>query len=171
MSYRWPPFEAFSHTKKNENSTTSEVYFPHSHLYCLYGKVYTLADKSGNVFYVGCTTMTVEQRLCQHISEAKRNSKGTNTRKNLIISKLNYEIVATIVDMVWLTSSRSRLSGQRINKIEKKWIEKYVALGYELCNRDVYKKRQLASKKEFVGQVYSTKGDKIIIQSEALNNS
>lgn len=155
------PKEAFQMTKKVEGKE-KHVYYDHSAMYCGYGKIYTLSDKAGNVFYVGCTMATMRNRMAAHITQAKRNRHGTNRRKNEIIAGLNFEIVATIVDLIWITANCHKLfTNYKFKEAEKKWIKKYSSLGYDLCNREVIKKKENMITHEYVGQTFISKDDKI----------
>lgn len=120
-------------------------------------RIYSLADQQGNVFYVGCTTMRMEIRLAQHISAAKTNAKYTNKRKSAIIRKLDYEIICTIIDMVWVTAESAYALKYKAHGLEKQWIKKYTDLGYQLCNGrlPVIKKVQSFGP-EFIGKTLAT---------------
>lgn len=121
-------------------------------------KIYSLADQQGNVFYIGCTNMRMETRLAQHISAAKNNTKYTNKRKNDIIKKLNYEIVCTIVDIIWVTAETAYDLKYRAHGLEKQWIKKYTELGYQLCNgRLPVVKKSKSFGPEFIGKTLTTK--------------
>lgn len=134
--------------------------FPYCEFYGAYAKIYTLADENGNVFYVGVTTMRLETRLANHISVAKNNKSFGNKRKDAHIRKLNYKIVATIVDMVWVTSGVKKDLVHHADKLEKEWIEKYRALGYSLFNgRQVTPKKIIELEPEFVGKTLTVKSE------------
>lgn len=132
--------------------------------YGAYGKVYSLSDRNGNVFYVGCTVMPMEKRLLQHISEAKANRKHSNRAKNKIISDSNFEITATILDIKYVTGRYARNAQRQLCNTEKSWIEKYVSLGYDLCNRDHKRRKERTNVKEHIGQSFRISKDKITIE-------
>ena len=127
------------------------------HFFVAQAKIYSLADQQGNVFYVGCTTMRLETRLAQHISAAKSNARYTNKRKNAIIKKLDYVVVCTIVDMIWVTAQSAHELKYKAHGLEKQWIKKYTDLGYQLCNGrlPVVKKSQSFGP-EFIGKTLTT---------------
>lgn len=104
-------------------------------LVCAYVRIYTLSDKDGNVFYVGYTTQNIEKRLGAHLAEAKYGPVSGNKRKNAHIAKLNFQVAATIVDMVLFSGSSWDHIAKKGRKLEKEWIIKYKALGYDLLNR------------------------------------
>jgi hypothetical protein len=132
--------------------------------YGAYGKIYSLSDINGNVFYIGCTVLPLEKRLSQHVSEAKANRKGTNQTKNKIISDSGFEITATILEIKYVTARKAITAQKSLCNVEKQWIEKYIALGYDLCNRDHKRRKETTNVKEHVGQSFRISKDKIIIE-------
>lgn len=123
-------------------------------------KIYALADEIGNVFYIGCTFSRLEQRLAQHLSEAKNDRKYVNRRKTAIIRKLNFNITATIIDMAWITGESKSCLKYRARTVEKTWIDKYRALGYELCNgRLPFAKKPIQVHPEFIGKTIRVSSD------------
>lgn len=123
-----------------------------------FAKVYTLSDKSGNVFYVGCTTNRVELRIASHISEA-RTDKGANKKKNEKIRLLKYEVVVRIVDIKWVTGEKRGAAFSKMRGLEKQWTMKFHRLGYDLCNLDIQRHVIVKPKEnpEFIGQTFITK--------------
>jgi hypothetical protein len=118
-----------------------------------YAKIYTLSDDLGNVFYVGCTVKRLEVRLAQHISNAKLNKKYGNKRKDEHIRSLNYKITATIVDMLWVTAQREKDLKHKADNLERKWIQKYASLGYDLCNgRYLVTSKNAIQEPEYIGK-------------------
>lgn len=127
--------------------------FPYCNFFGTYAKIYTLSDESGDVFYVGSTTKRLEIRLAQHISNAKQNKKYGNKRKDELIRKLNYKIIATIVDMLWVTAQREKDLKHMADKLERQWIQKYASLGYDLCNgRFMVTRKNAFTDPEFIGK-------------------
>lgn len=90
------------------------------------GKVYTLSDNKGNIFYVGATIGSTKSRFKKHISEAETGI-GCNQCKNLKIASLNYEVFMNIID--------EGETKEEVYKKEKYWIEEYSSLGHKLCNK------------------------------------
>lgn len=127
-----------------------------------YAKVYTMSDDKGNVFYVGCTVKSVENRTAQHISEARTGAAYSNKKKNEIIKSLNFKIVVKIVDMLWVTGSKAQKTMSQTNELENMWIIKFHNLGYELCNRRRIKNAfpKIKPNPEFIGQTFITKANK-----------
>lgn len=153
------------------NNKTKDGY-EYSPLYCGFAKIYTLSDKNGNVFYVGCTTKPVAFRLSAHIAEARKWKISSNKIKGQKIAGLNFEIIATVVDVKWFTYCYPKIhTWNKVKDWEKGWIKKYMDLGYNLCNREARKKVATAYAPEFVGQTFTTKGDKIITGTETLKQS
>lgn len=107
------------------------MYYDCSRFFGAFGTIYTLADKNKNVFYIGCTLYALKNRLTTHIWEAK-NGK---TKKCEMIRFLNYQITATVIDVKWVTGMDGYGAAQKLAVFEKEWIEKYKALGIELCNK------------------------------------
>lgn len=135
----------------------SEQEYPYCDFVGAYAKIYTLSDENGNIFYVGCTTMRLETRLAQHISSAKNNHKYSNKRKNEIIRRLEFKIIATIVDMKWVTGRSGKSIKYLASDLEKEWINKYLELGYELVNgRLPIIKKEVAIQPEFVGKTLAS---------------
>jgi hypothetical protein len=135
----------------------SEKQYPCCEFFVAQAKIYSLADKQGNVFYIGTTNVRMETRLAQHISAAKNDNKYSNRRKNDIIRKLNYEIVCTIIDMMWITAEDKYSLKVGANKLEKQWIKKYTDLGYQLCNgRLPVVKKSTTLGAEFIGKTLTT---------------
>jgi hypothetical protein len=136
--------------------------FPHCEFYGAYAKIYTLSDESGNVFYVGVTTMRLETRLANHISVAKNNKSYGNKRKDAHIRKLNYRITATIVDMIWVTAGVKKDLVHKADNLEKEWIDKYLALGYKLFNgREITPKKVIQLEPEFIGKTFNVTSEGI----------
>jgi len=112
----------------------------------VYGKIYTLADEQGNVFYIGSTTFPLEHRLAGHISEAKCSKLRGNKRKIAHIRSLGFKVVATVIDMKWISGTDSkRFKYGEIKELEMKWISKYRQLGYELLNHFPYENSRTRS--------------------------
>lgn len=106
-----------------------------------YAKVYFLSGSDGIPFYVGVTLNPVGVRLNQHINEARVNRVYSNAVKNLAIQNMNFEILITVIDTVWVTAgSPSKLKG-RASQIDHPWILKYRSLGYNLVNIQPYVKQ------------------------------
>lgn len=131
-------------------------------LVATYAKIYTLSDSLGNVFYVGCTIHNIRQRVSQHLSEAKAG-KLLN-KKNLKIRSLDFKIVATIIDMKYVTGNKMKNMRRHTSTWEREWILKYRALGYDLTNRHpivIGSRQQKQYEPEHVGQSFSVSIEKI----------
>jgi hypothetical protein len=94
-------------------------------------RIYTLSDKAGDVFYVGCTTKPINERLISHINEARVSSVGS--KKNEKIAELGYEVLATLVEIRDIEVDQWGSSREK-TELEYLWINKYRALGYSLTN-------------------------------------
>lgn len=116
----------------------------------VFGKIYTLSDENGNVFYVGCTLYPLESRLKSHLSQARVNG-SVNKRKNELIKSLDFKVIATIVEMKWITGTAIKNMRHKILPLEREWISKYRNLGYQLVNKNrcTYKSKPII--KEHVG--------------------
>lgn len=133
------------------------------------GKIYTLSDRDGNVFYVGCTILSIEYRLQCHISQAmsKKLRLQVNTKKIQRIRDLNFDIVATIVEIVKIDGSKVPSPKKYLKPFELKWIKKYLNDGCDLCNtaQDMGISRREPLKKEIVGQTFIPRGKRIEISN------
>lgn len=97
------------------------------------GLIYTLSTLSGEVFYVGCTTVDIDKRLMGHITEARAQSfEKKQTDKNAKIIELNYEVAITIIDSMILV----RWDSAKLRKVESSYIKKYIQDGVRLTNRE-----------------------------------
>lgn len=141
--------------------------YPYCDFYGAWAKIYTLADHSGNVFYVGATTSTVANRVAQHISECRlvNHSKyaSPNKRKVEHIRSLDFKVTATIVDMIWVTAHRKKdlIHKRLVKDLEKSWIEKYFELGYSLVNGRPAIAKPVPSP-EYIGKIYTTNEEEIL---------
>jgi hypothetical protein len=134
---------------------TKEKVYPFSRFCGAYSKIYTLSDKNGNVFYVGCTVRNAEIRFKQHINEAKAGY--LKSRKLKRIQELNYEVVMTIVDMFWITGYDHMDLVHRSQRKELEWINKYRELGYELTNGRIKKfTKEKQESKNHIGQTFQS---------------
>lgn len=118
----------------------------YSSLFCGYAKIYTLSDYDGIVFYVGCTSRSLEQRLTGHILQAKKALHFD--KKCLKIRKCGFKIFINEIDSVYITGSRPKFALPDAYKKEKEWIARYFLEGHPLTNRfpvsRLYKKGQTA---------------------------
>jgi predicted GIY-YIG superfamily endonuclease len=113
-------------------------------------KIYTLADKHNNVFYVGVTVKSLEERVANHISSAR--SADRKNRKAAHLEKLNYEIVATVVHTQVISGRSLKHCNQRMRPIETEWILKYMKMGCDLINREVFAVKKLEEKQRKMNQ-------------------
>lgn len=129
-------------------------------LYTACIKVYSLADKKGNVFYVGYTSKSLEYRLSQHVNGSRPYQIEIEKPGHLKISakaehirKLNFKVVATVIDIAWVASQHGYVIPSIGRRLEKKWIQKYLDLGYALTNREIktYNKA-LTKEADFIGK-------------------
>ena len=122
-----------------------------------HGKVYTLSDKEGNVFYVGATILPIPDRLRQHIGNAKATWKRRRPNaKNERIASLNYDIVATIIHVEWVTGRNIQEIKRKLEVVERRYIAEYLNMGVGLLNvlsQSGYRSLNPA-KVEEVGQVF-----------------
>lgn len=111
--------------------------------------IYSLSDADG-VFYVGCTTGTVEQRLQGHIGDAKfwhRDKEGSTNPKIQRIIKSNFQVVATILEITEVQGLSRRSAATHGSHLERKWIQHFKEQGCEMCNSVL-----LGDNKQFVGK-------------------
>ena len=110
-------------------------------------KIYTLSDVLGNVFYVGCTIGSLEQRLKNHLSDSKGQLRRfMNQEKNTKIRALEYKILIKEVDRMEVSGWKGYQMNCQARPLEYKWIIKFHKAGANLTNRtdlDRIKKRNL----------------------------
>lgn len=127
--------------------------YEYNNFYGSYAKVYTLSDNNGNVFYVGCTVLDMVTRFRGHLSEAKNCTSAYNVKSSHIRS-LNYKVIATIVEIKWVTGTCATHAQKKLLKDENKWIKTYINLGYKLLNREAKDKVVFKTTEEFLGQTF-----------------
>jgi hypothetical protein len=125
--------------------------YPNSILLTACVRIYTLSDKSGNIFYVGATSQQIEARLKQHLDTARLYG---STAKSLKIREINFQVIATIVDMVYVAGPWSMTPVSKAAPIEQTWIEHYRSLGYVLTNAPARNKYP-APTKDFINKKIS----------------
>lgn len=140
-----------------ENLKYTETVYPHTKLSIAFGKVYSLADLEGNVFYVGSTTGDMYSRLSQHLSQARSKFTKDKTEKSKRIKSLNFKVVAKIIQLQWLIPYSPIYNVKSLARLEKKWIIKFFSLGYELCNKDGQPRKNLVETSVYVGKVFGEK--------------
>lgn len=91
--------------------------------------VYTLADPdTDSVRYVGITTMKLNRRLTQHISEARRETRSWHTYKNRWVRQVLDSGKRPLIGAVF------EGAGPGWQKAEQEWIRQYEANGCRLTN-------------------------------------
>ena len=101
---------------------------------CIKTKVYSLSDLDGNVFYVGCTSQSLEARLGCHIANAKSGS-GYNHAKNSHISSLGFKVNISILEEKYTTKITSPYSATKeMAQREFFWINHFISNGVNLLN-------------------------------------
>lgn len=113
------------------------------------GKVYFLSGPDGKPFYVGCTLMTIETRLRQHIVEAT-NDKRPGPKKEMIRA-LKYEVSATILELVPVKGYDIYEMCEQLRKYETAWIYKLLSEGHELTNKMATRRANKPLVEETVG--------------------
>lgn len=89
------------------------------------GHVYSLAcAKTNVVFYIGCTSMNLEERLVRH----KSASKKINSRVYNYIRDSNIEIKLDYVERIVFRNKNT------LYKAEEFWIEQFRQWGFDLKN-------------------------------------
>lgn len=114
-------------------------------------KIYTLSGSDKVVFYVGCTIVEIEERLRQHITEAKYYEGFTKMpQRSRVIRENNFEIFATIVDVISISAMDSKEAKHKAEHFETEWIRKFQDKGVVLANkRNVLRK---GKRPQFVGK-------------------
>lgn len=107
-------------------------------------KIYTLRDKDNNVFYVGCTTGSLQKRLAHHLSSA-RSGNNYNSSKSAMIRSLNFLVRIEISQALWVAGNTRHRASKDLWILERKWIDRYRDLGHTLCN-DEYRQPQSISR-------------------------
>lgn len=106
----------------------------HSVFFGAYAKIYTLMDIDGGVFYVGCTTQPLQQRLNLHILQSKRIGKSDKDKK---IKSLQYKVIIKEVDRMWVTAIKGQWALAKAKYLEGQWIIKYKEMGFDLTNKQI----------------------------------
>ncbi len=89
------------------------------------GYIYTLScSKSGNIFYVGCTTVSLKNRLSGHKSLSK--TSGNNLYEYISKNK-----VSPIIEEVEAVNCKNKYE---LLRIEEFWIEQFRQWGFDLKN-------------------------------------
>ena len=103
--------------------------------------VYVLTDMDKNVFYVGCTTQTLTNRLLGHLNAAKKNYPYTNIAKNEKIRSLDFNVLIKEVDCVTVKAISSKKAILLAEKLEHQWIVKIYTSGIMLFNsqREIFR--------------------------------
>jgi predicted GIY-YIG superfamily endonuclease len=131
------PKEALKEIVKSDGLMETLIYYDHSSCFCTYVKIYTLSDKSGNIFYVGCTSKTLEKRLRGHLSDK------SNIKKNNRIKELNNEVFINLIEEKFVSAEKAIYAQKRLAKRELYWINKFIELGYDLCQREAEKAKRI----------------------------
>ena len=118
-----------------------------------FAKIYTLSDENGIVFYVGCTVRELGERLKSHLSEANSNRPYANKIKNEKIRSLDFQVVITEVDRMWVTGIKPQWAISKATDLEHEWIWHFRGLGYKLANRIPRPKDQSEILEEVVTQI------------------
>lgn len=97
-------------------------------------KIYTLTDFDNNVFYVGCTTVGLKQRLQQHLSSCNSYDSWSNSLKVQKIRSLNFRVRINELETVVVFATNRRCASRKAEVYERRWIKKFEGMGIELCN-------------------------------------
>lgn len=119
-----------------------------------YAKIYSLADQEGNVFYVGCTILSVEERIRTHVTRINGLQTITSAA-DLHMKSLDFKMIATILDKKWVTGKTSKIAVRKAFDLENEWIIKLRALGHPIKNKHPFEKLFEIKKPEVIGQIYS----------------
>lgn len=118
----------------------------YSDFYGAFAKIYCLADEFENIFYIGCTTRSLAQRLAAHLSEARTTPASTTNAKVKKIRALYMKVFIRELDIIWITSTNPQILPEYAIELEKFWINKYFDGGVELTNS---RESLMPTKKEF----------------------
>lgn len=115
-------------------------------------KIYTLSGRDKRVFYVGCTILEVEERLKQHITEAKYYEGFTKMpQRSRVIRENEFDITASIVDIIQITAESGKEAKQKAEVFEIEWIRKFQDEGIVLANkRNVTRKNK---RPQYIGKI------------------
>lgn len=97
-------------------------------------KIYALTDLEDKVFYVGCTTRGLKNRLCGHLSGARAWESWRNSLKDQKIRSLNFRVKIKELQSVFVLAFDHGYAQKSAEKLEEKWIKAYLNIGVELCN-------------------------------------
>lgn len=105
-------------------------------------RIYALTDNDDNVFYVGCTLKSLNNRLIQHISATKTHDGWANSRKNQKIRSLNYQVKIKELESFAVVGKEKREAQRNAAAFENKWINKFLKDGVELTNCTIPKQQR-----------------------------
>jgi hypothetical protein len=97
-------------------------------------RVYALTDFDGNVFYVGCTTRSLKERLFGHLGHAKAYDNWTINEKCEKIRTLDFKVKIIELERLGVFGIDNREAARFGAVYEKKWIDKFISEGIALTN-------------------------------------
>lgn len=97
-------------------------------------KIYALTDCSDNVFYIGCTTKILKDRLCAHLSSTRAWDSWRKSRKDEKIRELDFRVNIKELERFGVFGIDKREVVRNADLFERRWIEKYIDEGIDLCN-------------------------------------
>lgn len=111
------------------------------------GRVYTLADLNGVVFYVGCTILPMYKRIAQHISTAKRDARRIiKSEKSKIIIANGFNVIVQVQLTAWTTGKNASEAQSKLVVIEDFVIDLFAEVGCPLCNKHYSSKKKITYK-------------------------
>lgn len=100
-------------------------------------RIYALADFSGNVFYIGATTVKLWQRKFQHVQTSKPFTQFSRSPRAKKIRELDYKIKIIELDVAGCFGVDRREAQINAQGIEMKWIKRFLDEGVELVNKRI----------------------------------
>lgn len=101
-------------------------------------KIYTLSDKNGNIFYVGCTAEKLDVRLKAHLLNVRTYP---NSEKAKYFAAINNEVIVKAVYKETVSTIYKFQAHRKIAAKELEYIYKYTDLGHPLVNREARLRR------------------------------
>lgn len=102
--------------------------------------IYALTDYDDQIFYIGSTIQSLDQRMMGHLTEARHNRAYTNVLKNNKIRSLDYKIRIKEIDRMTVWGRNATCAQRSAILLERSWIKKFSEAGVQLCNRERIKK-------------------------------
>ncbi len=124
--------------RKAERSLTEFPMPTSCSVWCGTVKMYSLSDKHGHIFYIGCTTSPLKVRLSCHLSVSGRSVRSNIWKANKIEQLDNY-VTINLIEEYYATGQTAWHAKRSFLKREQYWINKHIEMGCTLFNIEAIK--------------------------------